>query len=229
MSVELATYWSITINNPDENDWIIVQNPNDKYIREQVWTQEQGKEGTVHVQMWIRCQRNERMSLIKKLYPRAHTINVSKSSEYSENTRRYCQKNDDTTRGNHHIVLLEPRPDPVTIILQVLRRWNHPLTAKELLRGEIGMESATDEECLEFLKKHLDYVVNDMVLEKPYLAKLFVSPIYEKTLVRFWKQFLRNIYITNVSPPSPSTSPSSSRRSSLSSSSEVSSSEDLRS
>lgn len=216
MSVELATYWSVTINNPDENDWIIVMNPNDKYIREQVWTQEQGKEGTPHIQMWLRFHRSERRSLLRKLYPRAHTINVSKSSEYTENTRRYCQKDDDTTRSPHHIVISEPRPDAVTIILQLLRRWNKPITAKQLVDDIIGMEEYSTEECYEFLRHQLNSVMNDMVTEKPYLAKLFVSPTFDRTFVRFWKQFIRAVYITpNATPDEEEdTSPPPSPRSS---------------
>ena len=119
MPIEQYTYWSVTINNPDENDYLIMRNPNDKYIRSLVWTPEVGEEGTEHIQAWIRLQRNQSLAFVKKLYPRAHLKPTDKDM-YNENSHQYAQKNDETTAGNHHVVLNDPLPGADTILYKVL-------------------------------------------------------------------------------------------------------------
>lgn len=195
MPIEQYTYWSITINNPDDNDMLIVRNPNDKYIRGFVWTLEEGEEGTPHIQAWVRLQRNQTLSFVKKLYPRAH-IKPCRKDEYNENTHQYAQKNDETTVGNHIISLNDPIPDSAGVILEVLKRWDHPKTAKSLYEGNDPDEYFKDRSvAYKMLREWMVSTENEMVEEKPYLAKLFVSPIYERTLARFWRQFLYHVYI----------------------------------
>jgi len=193
--IQQYTYWSMTINNPTENDYVLVRNPNDKYIRQFVWTPEEGDEkGTPHIQAWIRLQRNQSYRFMGKLFPRGIFKHCEKD-EYNENVHSYAQKNDTTTRGAHVITLNDPFPDSVQVILRLLREWNHPLTAMELVRGN-DMDGYFKNEKLayEYLRKQLVCLENQAVVEKPYLAKFFVSPVYEKTLKRFWKQFLTHIY-----------------------------------
>lgn len=195
MPVEQYTYWSITINNPDENDMLIVRNPNDKYIRGFVWTLEEGEEGTPHIQAWVRLQRNQSHSFVKKLYPRAH-IKPCRKDEYNENTHQYAQKNDETTASNHIITLNDPLPDSAGIVVQVIKRWNMPLTAQSLYLGNDADGWFKDRKvAYEFLREKLIQIENEMVEEKPYLAKMFVSPVYERMLKRFWRQIIFNVYM----------------------------------
>jgi len=194
MPIEQYTYWSMTINNPDENDYVLIRNPNDKYIRQLVWTPEEGEEGTPHIQAWVRLQRNQTFSFMKKLFPRAH-IKACTKDEHVENTMRYAQKNDATTVGAHVITVNDPFPDSVQVILRLLTKWDKPITAMQLARGDDAHGYFKDEKvAYDHLRKELRYLENDAVVEKPYLAKFFVSPVYEKTLSRFWKQFLYHIY-----------------------------------
>ena len=94
------TYWSMTLNNPTDSEMVLIRNPNEKYIRQFVWTPEEGEEtGTPHIQGWLRLQRNQSLSFLKKLYPRAMFKGIEKD-EYNENTHNYAQKNDGTERGH---------------------------------------------------------------------------------------------------------------------------------
>jgi len=188
MPVEQYTYWSMTINNPEENDYVLVRNPNSKYIRELVWTMEVGDEGTEHIQAWIRLQRNQGLTFVKRLYPRAHLKNCDKD-QYNENCHDYAQKNDETTAGNHHITLNDPIPSIERLIIEVISRTVDSLSEGSPYNGRYGY-------CLKAVSyrtihSEASFVERDLVREKgPMYAKVFVSPVY----ARLWKQYGEELF-----------------------------------
>lgn len=199
MKVEQYTYWSVTINNPDENDYVLIRNPNDKYIRSLVWTPEEGgEEHTPHIQAWVRMQRNVTQAFMKKIYPRAHFRYITKD-EYNENCHAYAQKNDETTKGLHHISLNDPLPANDTLLYQVLER-----SFEELLQLDKKFKESYD---LDYDSEHKHMIVQDltlkkleteiveraMVRERSGLEKIFVSAVYEKMKSRFWRDILYRI------------------------------------
>lgn len=99
----------------------MIRNPNQKYVRECVWTMEQGEQGTPHIQAWLRMQRNQTLTFVKRLYPGAHFKPCAKD-EYNENTHQYAQKQDDTTRGHHVITINDPTPSAESVYYQVCER-----------------------------------------------------------------------------------------------------------
>ena len=175
----LATYWSMTINNPTEADGVIVRNPNEKYIRQLIWTPEVGEDGTPHVQAWLRLQRNQTMAFVKKLYPRAHLKPLTKEG-YNENTHAYAQKDDEPTAGHHVISMNDPLPGVDTILYKVL---------EEAYTGEVW---STDTPMLLATQA----VENRMVSERAGLEKLFISGTYDKMKRRFYRQILLRLNTT---------------------------------
>jgi len=189
MAVEQYTYWSLTLNNPTEADMVIVRNPNDKYVRKFVWTPEQGEDGTPHIQGWLRLQRNQTLTFVKKLYPRAH-LKPLKKDEYNENTHRYAQKDDATTRGVHTLTMNDPMPSVESVIEAImLRMMTTPDTPLYLNKQNPTRHSVDDSA---FSKQERRWVEEEMVIEKgTSYAKLFVSPVYG----RIWDEFARQIYL----------------------------------
>jgi len=178
----LATYWSMTINNPDDNDAVLVRNPNEKYIRQLIWTVEEGEDGTEHVQGWIRLQRNQSLAFVKKLYPRAHLKPITKD-DYNENCHDYAQKNDDTTRGAHVISLNDPLPAVDTILYRVLKRVYERMDADQKLAGLLVND----------MLRLTCQVENEMVSERAGLEKLFISGSYDKMKRRFYNQIISRL------------------------------------
>lgn len=175
-SVQQYTFWSVTINNPDDNDLLIVRNPNDRYVRQVVWTNEVGAEGTPHVQMWVRLHRNNSLSLLKRLYPRGHLKGIAKD-EYNENCHAYAQKDDDTTQGSHVLTNASGPPDAVNVLQQVIGRMfscyypdSHPLFSS-VPHAEFESDRRGAEDWL--------------VMKKPYLAKVMTSSGYKQVVERF--------------------------------------------
>lgn len=175
MPIEQYTYWSMTINNPDENDYVLVRNPNDRYIRQLVWTPEVGEEGTPHIQAWIRLQRNQTFSFMKKLFPRGHFKACSKD-DYVENTNQYAQKNDETTAGKHTITLNDPLVTIETIMKKVIER-----VIQQTLEQKVYTE----------LDEHRVRVQREMVREDYRNAKFFVSATYKQ----MWREYGHDMYL----------------------------------
>ncbi|AXQ66163.1 MAG: putative viral replication protein [Cressdnaviricota sp.] len=198
MAIEQYTYWSITINNPDENDYLIARTPNDKYIRSMVWTPEiGGKEGTPHIQGWVRFQRNQSQAFVRKLYPRAH-LKPCKKDDYNENCFRYAQKDDGTTAGPHHIILNDPLPANDTLLYKVLDRgFNLLIERDSKLSDHLDHEGIHDVLARITLKSlYTDEVEREMITERSGLEKIFISPVYEKMKAKYWREILIRIYVS---------------------------------
>jgi len=191
MPIEQYTYWSVTINNPDENDYLIMRNPNDKYIRSLVWTPEVGAEGTEHIQAWVRLQRNQSMAFVKKLYPRAH-IKPTDKDMYNENSHQYAQKNDETTAGNHHITLNDPLPANDTLLYKVLdQAYDSLMSMNKNWKDRHDHEGPYDViQSLTLKQLGTDFVEREMIMERSGYEKIFVSPAYEKMKTKYWREIL---------------------------------------
>lgn len=191
MPIEQYTYWSVTINNPDENDYLIVRNPNEKYVRSLVWTPEVGEEGTQHIQAWVRLQRNQSLAFVKKLYPRAHLKPTDKDA-YNENSHQYAQKNDETTAGNHHITLHDPLPANDTLLYKVFEQsFDRLLERDARLADHYKREGVWDIiQRINLKQLWCDIIEREMIMERSGLEKIFISPAYEKMKAKYWKEIL---------------------------------------
>ena len=186
MSIEQYTYWSITINNPDDNDMLIVRNPNDRYVRQFIWTPEEGASGTHHIQGWLRLQRNQTQKFVQKLYPRAH-VKPCRKDEYNENTHNYAQKNDETTKGAHTISINDPLPSIETLVTDVMELCVQ-FRAESL---NYKTELIWNYPDFDYIKKERPFAESELVRQKgPLYAKVFVSPVYE----RLWERFGQEIF-----------------------------------
>jgi len=191
----LATCWNMTINNPDENDYALVRQPNTQYVRHLIWTEEVGKEGTPHLQCWLKIMKQQRMSFVKKLFPRAKLIPLS-NDEYNLNTANYVQKNDDTTTGAHVHNINPQVPDPVGLLTEVIEDWLeiHWEELTDHSRRQVDQVHRINErlfsqkDCFRFLDKR----ERELIEQRPYICKLVLSPMYTKAKKYYWKEILEN-------------------------------------
>jgi len=196
--LELYTYWSFTLNNPTDSEMVLVRNPNQKYIREFVWTPEVGeKTSTPHIQGWLRLQRNNSKAFVIKLYPRASFRGIGKD-EYNENTHAYAQKTDVTTNGLHTISLNDPIPNADTQLYKVLREAfdrSYPVLQEhandpKTYTIQLGIRHLNRTEFF----KCIEQVEGEYVEQRANLEKIFVSASYEKMKAKYWRQILTRIY-----------------------------------
>lgn len=171
MSDITTAFWGMTINNYDETDLALVQNGYPDHMRELVYTLEEGKEGTPHIQAYLKLKRQQRLSFVKRLFPRGH-FKALTNATYVENTKRYAQKLDSTARS------------------AAVHKFNDPIhTIEGLVRLVINkmMDDCPDVEDLEDARK---FVERWMVRDDYTMAKIFVSATYKQ----MWKQFGHDMY-----------------------------------
>lgn len=166
-----TAFWGMVINNYDETDLALVNNGYPDYMREIIVTKEVGKEGTPHLQAWIKLQRQQRLSFVKKLFPRGNFKPLT-SDEYIRNTKDYAQKKDDTTAG------------------ATLHRFNDPMNTIESVMKKVIVRMVQDEDEEMDMLTHRMRVERAMVEEDYKFAKLFVSSTYKA----MWREFGSNMY-----------------------------------
>lgn len=191
VSKTLATYWNMVINNPDENDYVLVRNPMEKFVRQIIWTTEKGAQGTEHIQAFVRLQRNQTMAFMKKMFPRGHFKFISKD-EYLLHSITYAQKDDETTQGKHVNTINEGLQTPDSLYLKILRE----VVAMDEFDSQwtIAMCEASHRVVRDLVSR----VEHRMVREKPAIVRLLLSPMYEQIKRYYTTDFIRHIVYNNA-------------------------------
>lgn len=170
-----TAFWSMTINNYDETDLALVRNGYPDYCREIIHTLEEGQEGTPHIQAWVKLQRQQRMSFMRKLFPRGHFKPLT-NAEYVHNTKVYAQKDDATTKSAHVHLFHDPTGTVESLMKQVMLN----------IYKDLQYETYSRYLLLEFRSR-----VEKRMVEKDYKnAKVFVSASYKA----MWKDFGEAMY-----------------------------------
>lgn len=179
MTHNTHTHWQMTINNPDDNDMALITAGYEDHIRQLVYTLEEGKEGTPHIQAYIKMKRDCRMSHMKKLFPRGH-FSYLDSAEYKLNAQRYAQKTDETTRSAHTI----SNGDPLHTIEGTIRLICQKMIAD--YEDEFDLPTARR------------WAERDMVKLDYTMAKVFVSSTYKTMWKDFGHEMYENIFHTHT-------------------------------
>jgi len=195
----ITTNWSMVINNPTANDYALVTQGYPDYVRELVWTREIGEGGTEHIQAYVKLQRSQRQSFIKKLFPRGHFKPITKD-EYDLNTKRYAQKDDKTTAGEHRQVYNEPIPAADTLLYRLVEEalkktgkwyeklWEENTSALDHPDKPESPFNLDKEDWVRFTER-LKEVEHATVRQQPRVEKILVSAQYKSIK----KEWLRDI------------------------------------
>jgi len=184
-----TAFWGMTVNNYDDTDLALVRQGYPDFLRQIVYTLEKGETGTPHIQAYIKLFRQQRLSYVKKLFPRGN-FKALTCDEYKLNAQRYAQKLDNTAQSAATITN-NPFPDPIVELVDVLDsalRHFHP--------------SSNVDEWKKIKQRELFWYIEreefNRVREKPNLAKFYVSPIYGKVKKTFWRSLLENVCDTHT-------------------------------
>lgn len=90
-------HWVFTINNPEEDaDSLLERLMNNDMVRYVIFQKEKGENGTEHYQGYLELRRNQRMSFIKRMMPRAH---LEQRRGTREQARDYARKEETRIEG----------------------------------------------------------------------------------------------------------------------------------
>jgi len=167
---------------------VLIRNPNNDYIRQLIWTAEEGEKGTPHIQAYLKLIKQQRMSFVKKLYPGGHYKPIS-AADYIRNAVDYAQKEDETTTGAHVNTLCDTIADPVYLLNRLIRAVlddklpaDNEMDAPDIGAFLRGIPTTADPPTT--FKERLRLWINDQELvlarERPSVCKLLVSAQYNK-------------------------------------------------
>jgi hypothetical protein len=171
---------------------VMIKNPQSEYIRQLIWTAECGEEEeTPHIQAYIKLMKQQRMSFVKKLYPRGHFRSIT-SDEYKKNCSDYAQKDDPTTIGHHVLTYNEQIPDVVAFLRTMveasldaeLNREIMPDTPKDWL------DTYYEEKPI---LRDIDKQERKAIIKQPMRAKLVVSPTYSRIKKLYLREIVENV------------------------------------
>lgn len=177
MSDITTAFWGMTINNYDETDLALVRQGYPDYIRQIVYTLEKGEEtGTPHIQAYFKLNRQQRLSYVKKLFPRG-SFRALTSEEHKLHMKTYAQKLDNTAESPA-VIMNNPFPDPVKELLEVI---------EDALQAYAPTNNPDDWRKIDIgqIERWTTLVENARVVDKPYLAKFYISATY----IKVWRAF----------------------------------------
>lgn len=181
-----TAFWGMVINNYDETDLALVQQGYPDFIRQLVYTMEVGdKCGTPHIQAYLKLYRAQRLSYVKKLFPRG-SFKFLSNDEYKLNAQRYAQKLD-ATADSPAVINNNPFPDPVEELVSVI--------------AEV-ISDIPDFDFTNFPEKSMLHNISvterARVAEKPRMAKFYVSATYRSVKKNFWRSICENVVRTDA-------------------------------
>lgn len=169
-----TAFWEFTINNYTPTDTALLQQGYPDQLRQLVYSREVGEDGTPHIQGYVRLLRQQRLSYVRKLFPRAHFRGIT-CEVYNLNAQRYPQKQDSTSDG-HVVITNNAFPDPITELLEVIDE-------------AMGDDMKTTKE----LKADISATEFQRVIERPARAKFYVSAVYTKVKERFLHELIVSV------------------------------------
>jgi len=180
----MTAFWGMVINNYTETHLALLRQAYPDHIRKLVYTLEKGESGTPHVQAYIRLFRQQRLSYVKKLFPSAN-FRALTSDEYILNAESYAQKLDHTAESPAAIVNNQ-LPDPVSELLSVIRDVYSTYALDNTYATWSKMEYRT-------MVSYKDIIERQRVVERPHLARFYVSTLYERVWATYGRQLMFHV------------------------------------
>lgn len=171
-----ASWWSLTLNNPTDDDRTIVHNNPPRWLRS-IKGQDEigGKNNTLHIQMVLNTDQ-VRASSIKEWLRRAH-IKAALTKEHKANLMNYVHKQETAVPGT-----------------QFQHQWREE--SKSLTMAQALMKIAelawTDEQCNEQLRDHFNnthkYLTKEQVYELEFWECVNLLLAQDENLVALYTQ-----------------------------------------
>lgn len=172
-SKERASWWSITINNPTEEDRNRLAKQNlPSFVKSIRCQDEVGDEGTLHIQGAVNTTQT-RFSAMKLWLPRAH-IEVARNREALLN---YVQKQETAVAGTRQVVI---QADYLTMDKALLAIASHQMDFTEWFNTE-SLENKRKDHAFE--KQEYWRAVRLILQNQPKAVGLFTNPQLERAWV----------------------------------------------
>lgn len=174
-----ASWWSITLNNPTDEDRNRIQNP-PSWVKAIHFQEEVGAEGTPHIQGALNTAQ-VRFSQVKGWLSRAH-IEIARNKEA---LLKYVKKTETAIAGTQRVIQGDYLTMDKALLSVASYKWN---LTEWLMEGD-----RTEREVVEWKRKEFWNAVNSILLEKPGIVGLLTNPQIERAWIHTretWIQLL---------------------------------------
>ena len=194
-----ASHWSITINNPTEADRIAIRTQ-PRWLRKVKWQDEQGENGTVHIQAYANTDQ-VRMSALKKWLTRAH-FKPCFTQEHIENTLDYAHKQETAIANTQHELTYRTREQPSLTMSNLLTNLAEFAYSAEQIRERLeGTDELPKMKLKEIYESEYWHAVSMMISQDPDLIQTFTMPCYKIAWVNTRQVWLQKYLVdsqTNI-------------------------------
>lgn len=171
-TIERASWWSITINNPTESDRSLLEKANlPSWVKAVHYQDEVGDEGTLHIQGAVNTAQ-VRFSAMKGWLPRAH-IEIARNKEA---LLKYVQKAETAVTGTQVVL----QADYLSMDAALKAIAVHEMHYGEWVLNASAAKRAKDGA---FEKEEFWSAVRKILLENPKAVGLFTNPQLERAWI----------------------------------------------
>lgn len=195
-----ACCWSITINNPTEEDhqqWAALSSIH--WVKETKAQMEKGEEGTLHLQGMVRTQ-SVRFAALKKALPRAHIEAARQPAALA----KYVAKEDTRVASLPTTKTATQADIQTTILGVVLQDLYHSTGMDPLTTDELELLTVNETIIKKHWEVYLDQAVNILIYQGYYGVEFVVSnPQIRTAFKKYLPAILYRTYNarTQVQPP----------------------------
>jgi len=184
---ETGTVWSITINNPTEDDRTALKTwPS--FVKETVYQDEIGEENnTLHIQGMVKCRYTVKFNSIKRWLTRAH-IQKARNSDALKN---YVQKSETAVPGTQVSESVSPLENKEYVIPSKFPRLVVKYAKKYMEVHDWKVNGVWYDMYEVYNRKHfvdavIDATIRQMIREGFHIELLAVNPAIMKALRTYW-------------------------------------------
>lgn len=189
-----SSWWSITLNNPTEEDRQTVKGPPPRWLKMIKGQEEVGENGTHHLQMVANTEQI-RASQLKAWLPRSH-IEAPKSQKHKENLINYVHK-DETAVANSRFEIRHREEQHNLTMASVMTLLGELAWTQERMKEEIDKRAADGKKFkLEDLYKDEFWeAVNIIVADQENLISVFTQTQYLTAWIRTRKVWIAKVEV----------------------------------
>lgn len=184
-----GTIWSITINNPTEEDRYALEHL-PAFVKCVQGQDEVGKEGTLHYQGLAKCRYTVKLNAVKQWLPRAHLERARNAKALSN----YVMKSETAVEGSYKEVM-QDEENKVFVVPSRFPRLvvKHFLQYMEDHEWQLGDKNYLDFDEFDYglyRDSAIDATIRDMIRQGWHIELLAVNPSVMKALKTFWVELL---------------------------------------
>lgn len=195
--VARASWWSITLNNPTDDERRLLGGSNPPRWLKRIAGQDElaPDTGTLHIQAW--CNTDQvRMSAIKKWLPRAH-LKAAYTIAHINNLKQYCseekRKNTSFVPGTQFDIKIREENERMTMADALIKIAEHAWSAEKIDAAAQLYTNRNKNILEEIYDKEFWNIVEIILMGNPDAVALYTQPQYLRAWIKTRRVWIKKL------------------------------------